>query len=68
MRSVLRRGSSGHEVRRLQELLVQAGFPLGPVDGRFGAATEAALVAFQRANELLADGVCGPVRKRPCLV
>lgn len=61
MRPVLRRGASGHEVARLQELLAQAGFPPGPVDGRFGAATEAALMAFQRANELLADGICGPV-------
>jgi putative chitinase len=61
MRPVLRRGASGHEVARLQELLAAAGFPPGPVDGRFGAATEAALVAFQRAHELLADGICGPV-------
>ncbi|MCL6606734.1 MAG: peptidoglycan-binding protein [Geminicoccaceae bacterium] len=61
MRPVLRRGSTGHEVTRLQELLAAAGFPPGPIDGRFGAATEAALVAFQRAHELLADGVCGPV-------
>lgn len=61
MRPVLRRGASGHEVVRLQELLARAGFPPGPIDGRFGAATEAALIAFQRAHELLADGVCGPV-------
>jgi|DewCreStandDraft_4_1066084.scaffolds.fasta_scaffold00053_90 peptidoglycan L-alanyl-D-glutamate endopeptidase CwlK len=61
MRPVLRRGSTGHEVARLQELLARAGFPPGPIDGRFGAATEAALLAFQRAHELLADGVCGPV-------
>lgn len=61
MRPVLRRGSTGHDVTRLQELLARAGFPPGPIDGRFGAATEAALVAFQRAHELLADGICGPI-------
>ena len=61
MRPILRRGASGHEVVQLQERLAAAGFPPGPIDGRFGAATEAALVAFQRAHELLADGVCGPV-------
>ncbi len=61
MRPVLRRGSSGHEVVRLQEALRAAGFPPGPIDGRFGAATEAALIAFQRTHGLLADGVCGPV-------
>jgi peptidoglycan L-alanyl-D-glutamate endopeptidase CwlK len=61
MRPVLRRGASGHEVARLQDLLDKAGFPLGRIDGRFGAATEAALTGFQRAQGLLADGVCGPV-------
>lgn len=61
MRPVLRRGASGHEVARLQDLLDKAGFPVGRIDGRFGAATEAALMGFQRAHGLLADGVCGPV-------
>lgn len=61
MRPVLRRGVSGHEVARLQDLLDKAGFPLGRIDGRFGAATEAALTGFQRAHGLLADGICGPV-------
>lgn len=60
MRPVLRRGSSGYEVERLQELLAALGFPPGRRDGRFGAATEAALLAFQRAGGLLADGICGP--------
>ncbi|MCS6779911.1 MAG: peptidoglycan-binding protein [Geminicoccaceae bacterium] len=61
MRPILRRGARGHEVEQLQRLLARAGFAPGPIDGRFGAATEAALVAFQRAHGLLADGVCGPV-------
>lgn len=61
MRPVLRRGASGHEVARLQDLLDKAGFPVGRIDGRLGAATEAALMGFQRAHGLLADGICGPV-------
>jgi peptidoglycan hydrolase-like protein with peptidoglycan-binding domain len=57
---VVVRGDSGASVSTLQRLLAQRGFDPGPVDGDFGAGTQAALVAFQRANGLEADGVCGP--------
>lgn len=56
---VLRRGSSGPLVARAQSLLRVAGFNPGSVDGRFGPATEAALLGFQRAHDLLADGILG---------
>ena len=58
---VLRRGAHGAEVELLQKALRDAGFSVGEIDGRFGAATEAALLAFQRSHALLADGVAGPV-------
>jgi peptidoglycan L-alanyl-D-glutamate endopeptidase CwlK len=58
---VLRRGAHGPEVALLQSGLAAAGFSPGRVDGRFGRATEAALLAFQRARGLLPDGVAGPV-------
>ena len=58
---VLRRGANGSSVERLQRSLAAAGFNPGAADGRFGPATEAALVAFQRAHGLLADGVAGPL-------
>ncbi len=61
MVEVLRRGARGERVERLQRLLHEHGFPTGGVDGRFGPATEAALLAFQRANGLLADGIAGPL-------
>ncbi len=61
MAKVLRRGAHGEEVERLQRLLREHGFPVGRIDGRFGPATEAALLAFQRANGLLADGIAGPL-------
>lgn len=61
MPSVLRRGARGQEVERLQYLLRERGFPPGAIDGRFGPATEAAVMAFQLAGGLLADGVVGPV-------
>lgn len=61
MGAVLRRGSDGEAVGRLQRRLRGCGFSPGLTDQRFGPATEAALMAFQRARGLLADGVCGPV-------
>jgi peptidoglycan L-alanyl-D-glutamate endopeptidase CwlK len=61
MQPILRRGDRNPEVLRLQEQLAAAGFRPGRIDGRFGPATEAALLGFQRAHDLLADGVAGPV-------
>ena len=56
----LRFGDSGASVTRLQNLLIDRGFlAAGLNTGYFGAATEAALTAFQRANGLVADGIYG---------
>lgn len=51
---VLRLGSSGHDVKRMQTALKIA------ADGQFGPGTEAALKKWQAANGLSADGVAGP--------
>jgi peptidoglycan L-alanyl-D-glutamate endopeptidase CwlK len=64
MVTVLRRGDHGPEVELLQQRLRGAGFPPGRVDGSFGAATEAALLGYQRASDLLADGIAGPATWR----
>ena len=50
----LRMGSRGDLVRRLQERLDAL------ADGEFGAATRQAVVDFQRAEGLEADGTAGP--------
>lgn len=55
------RGSRGDAVRKLQELLNKKGFDCGAVDGIFGSKTYAAVVAFQKANGLSADGIAGPL-------
>ena len=55
------RGSRGDAVRRLQELLNKKGFDCGAADGIFGSKTYAAVVAFQKANGLSADGIVGPL-------
>jgi peptidoglycan L-alanyl-D-glutamate endopeptidase CwlK len=60
MVTVLRRGAHGPTVELLQQRLQAKGFSPGRIDGVFGPATEAALLAFQRAHELLADGIAGP--------
>lgn len=56
----LKEGASGEDVVRLQTLLKAKGFPPGAIDGNFGPGVEAALLAFQRSEGLLADGVVGP--------
>ena len=58
--SVLREGSSGSEVAKLQAQLQEVGFNPGRIDGSFGPATEAAVLAFQKSVGLLADGIAGP--------
>ena len=45
----------------LQEKLRSLGFSPGRIDGDFGPGTEAAVIAFQRSEGLLADGIVGPV-------
>jgi peptidoglycan hydrolase-like protein with peptidoglycan-binding domain len=59
-RPMLRVGSRGPEVEALQQQLAAAGHECA-VDGQFGPRTHAAVVAFQRARGLAADGVVGPM-------
>lgn len=54
----LSQGSSGEEVRKLQQLLKDKGYTVD-VDGSFGEKTRDALMAFQRSNDLKADGIAG---------
>jgi len=57
----LRRGSTGPDVELLQQALNNCGFGPMTVDGKFGSGTQAAVKAFQSANGLTADGICGPL-------
>ncbi len=69
-RPILKQGSRGEEVKRLQNLLQDAqGMPsrigesiqldVGAVDGDFGPKTKAAVIKFQNYDKLTADGIVG---------
>lgn len=62
--AVLQEGSVGAGVKKLQKTLKARGFNPGLADGDFGPATKAAVVAFQKSEGLLADGIAGPRTQR----
>ena len=55
---LLKKGTSGSDVKALQELLNQLGAALA-VDGEFGSKTETAVKAFQKKTGLKQDGKYG---------
>lgn len=57
--TALRVGSTGSEVREVQQLLKKLGYYSGSVDGDFGENTQNAVIAFQKQNGLTADGKVG---------
>ncbi len=63
---LLRLGSRGDEVRRLQELLsaLNASYPQIPIlatDGIFGERTQSAVITFQQLFNLSPDGIVGEI-------
>lgn len=55
----LRIGTVSDAVRDLQNRLIALGYLKGSADGNFGTQTSLALIEFQKANGLMADGVAG---------
>ena len=56
----LSKNSSGEDVTRLQQKLVELGYlAANQVSGTYLTSTENAVIAFQRANGLTADGIAG---------
>ena len=53
-----RYGSSGEEVRQIQQKLKNWGYYNGNVDGIYGSKTQAAVEKFQKANGLSQDRNC----------
>ena len=60
--TILRKGSTGAEVKSLQKKLLQIGYYLGSygADGDYGDATVTAVRKFQKDNSLTVDGEAGP--------
>ena len=58
--NLLRVGRSSPEVTVLQQQLSALGYRPGPADGFFGAATESAVLAFEKREGLPRDGIAGP--------
>ena len=59
-----KRGSTGSEVRQIQEKLKRWGYYKGATDGIYGSKTEEAVKRFQKANGLTVDGIIGPITWR----
>lgn len=57
---LLRLGSTGQEVRTLQQRLADKGFVV-PVDGHFRESTRQGVIDFQRDKDLVVDGIVGPI-------
>lgn len=56
---VLEVGSSGSDVKRVQQRLIRYGYLSGEADGRYGEKTRDAVIWFQKKNGLTADGRVG---------
>ena len=57
--TTLRYDMRGDAVLKLQQDLNKLGYYSGTISGHFGSKTEAAVMSFQRANGLSADGIAG---------
>ena len=66
--AVLKQGSTGSNVKKLQQGLNRLGFNAGAVDGKFGPSTKKAVMKFQSSpdygGKISADGIVGPNTKK----
>lgn len=56
---LLKQGDKGVYVAVLQDALNTLGHNAGSIDGVFGSGTKNAVIRFQKANKLSADGIVG---------
>ncbi|MDD3335212.1 MAG: peptidoglycan-binding protein [Eubacteriales bacterium] len=56
---LLKIGTQGDEVQRLQERLKELGYYTGEVDGQYGQGTAQAVILFQNQHGISGDGVAG---------
>ncbi|MBW4611294.1 MAG: peptidoglycan-binding protein [Hassallia sp. WJT32-NPBG1] len=65
--SILALGSTGAEVEALQKQLKELGFYNGVVNGDYAESTELAVSKFQKAKNLIADGIAGAITRNSLL-
>lgn len=65
--SILALGSTGAEVEALQKQLKELGYYKGVVNGDYGESTELAVSKFQKAKNLITDGLAGATTKQSLL-
>ncbi|MBU3197125.1 peptidoglycan-binding protein [Clostridium algidicarnis] len=56
---VLKMGSRGSDVMKIQAVLKKIGYTTGSLDGIFGNDTKNAVIGFQQNNGLIVDGIIG---------
>lgn len=54
-------GSTGPDVKNLQQALQSLGITPGPLDGKYGRQTKAAVIVFQNSVRIEPDGIAGPI-------
>ncbi len=57
--TTVRQGDQGDAAKSVQKRLKELGYLKGSADGKFGSASVAALIAFQKRHGLTQDGVAG---------
>ncbi|MDY6868278.1 MAG: peptidoglycan-binding domain-containing protein [Chloroflexota bacterium] len=69
MSLMLRIGSNGNDVRKLQTVLnyLHSTTPLLQTDGIFGPKTHGAVVHLQKAAHISVDGIVGPITAKALL-
>jgi Putative peptidoglycan binding domain/HEAT repeats len=65
--SILTLGSKGAEVEALQTQLKELGYYSGVVNGDYGESTKLAVSKFQKAKNLIADGIAGATTRNSLL-
>ncbi len=60
----LRYGATGDDVKYTQQRLKELKYYTGSIDGKYGTSVLAAVKAFQKKNDLSADGVIGPATRK----
>lgn len=62
--TLLKVGSTGSEVVKLQTNLKSLGYEVGSIDGIFGWKTRAAVRSFQQNAKIQVDGIAGPITQQ----